>query len=255
MCINSIYRGDQINISTKAEVYRSNGLFAKQINNGISKHIERNELLEFIRCHVKPESISEYDFRNKSCFISFSSSKSIAAFYAAYDFDTKESHPEDLIMCNEYFEKRYIFHMDISNKLPITTKRGLFKFEYKCFQNTKIPDAPSDKILFDFFSEKDNARCDICQINNGKHLIYLIDVPTFIKSEIKSCSTKKYQKAIDSAENDKEWLVMPADFLVNLGGNSSRIPRSIFWSSEHYYLRSEGIRNPEDFKLGHYNLK
>ena len=69
MCTNIIYRGDQINIGTKAEIYRSVGLVAKQINKGNPKYAERVGLLEAIRSHIKPESLSELEFMKRSSFI------------------------------------------------------------------------------------------------------------------------------------------------------------------------------------------
>jgi len=240
MYTNRLYRGDSISSSSLAKLHRSAGLLTKLIDSGNPAYVTRVGLLDAVRSHIKAEDTSEESFQKHSKFFSFSSCRTVAAFYAS------DKQPDKLIASQDYFETRYIFTLDITKALPIDASRGLYFLEYSCDPTLISGDAPSDIPLMRFKQDSGWSNCEGCNNGQLKHRLLLIDVVAFLTT---APIAAKFEGAIKNAQHDKEWLVMPSDYIPRLYGESARIPRSKIWFAEYYRLSSEPPRDPELFAM------
>jgi hypothetical protein len=232
MIPNYLYRGDNIdNKLTMPGKYRSEGLFTKLINQGDPAYIDKMGLLESVRSHIKPESDKEKVFSSTSSFLSFSSNRERALYFAAC------GKPDELVECQEYYEKRYLFTINTSDCQFQILQPGVFNLEYSCNRKLISQNAPADVGICDLR----NSPCEYCGNNLTNHHLLLIDVVTFLDS---NPNLEKYEGAISNAQRDFEWLIMPMDYIPKLASYSARFPRSSIWHANHYILRSEGPRDP-----------
>ena len=226
-----LYRGDKRENGSLAEMYRSVGIYSKQINGGNPAYVDRHGLMESIRAHVKPLITVEKVFQQKSKFISFTSNYERAKYFAS------DGKTDLLIPCKEYYERRYIFTLEISpNKLE-DFKNGIYRYEYLC--NRQLTRSNSID-PFDINVMK-MVPCDFCQNNKNFHSILLIDVCKYLNQ---NKDNVKFQNAIKSAERDSEWLVIPTDYSIELRGDRSNIPVADFWRAEHFILKHENMKDP-----------
>ena len=238
-----LYRGDQhTNSNTMPGKYRSLGLVRKIINGGSSAYIQREGLLNTITAHIDPRTIWEKDFHQKSEFISFSSDIDKAKYYCSKYED--KYFPENLIQCEEYYETRYIFTLDISNKIPIGNNTGIYLLRYKCNPELRKSDGLNEGVI-EFHHQIKWTECPICP-NNKYHEMVIIDSVKFLENNQNySVNTN----SLKNAKRDKEWLILPRDFSNELGDYSSFIPRSAIWTVEHYRLDFEKRRDPSLYAI------
>lgn len=152
---------------------------------------------------------------------------------------TKECHPDKLIACEDYYETRYIFTLDVSNMVSIDEDAGIFYLLYECNPKLRKSDGYGEKII-EFQMEVGWYKCPVCE-RKEKHVMYIFDTVKFLR---KNKSLAKNHKSVTNAERDKEWLILPRDYSPELNGYSSFIPRADIWNVEHYYLEYEGKRDP-----------
>jgi|GEM_PF-1955503 hypothetical protein len=241
-----LYRGDVIENSTMPQRYRSCGIISKSINGGNPAYINKNGLLESIQAHINPLTESEKTFLSKSVFISFTTEESIAQNYCSYDKSQNKFFSDDLRKCEEYYETRYIFSLNISDCIPLNATEGIYYLEYNCNPEMRKSDGLNEGII-EFQYASGWGKCEICE-GGRKHKMYLIDSVKFLESH------KEYTSnpcAFINAQKDKEWLVLPSDFYKRLNGySSSMIPVSKIWSVKHYYiLKNEKPRDPNQFAI------
>jgi hypothetical protein len=225
MIPKQLYRGDKRGNSTLPEKYRTEGLLTKFINGGNSAYIAKVGLAESIRVHVAPTDSVERILQSKSSFLSFSSDRDQALYYAS------EGNSSNVIQCHDYAEKRYLFTIDTSECIP-TDDPGIYSLEYTCNQELIQPNAltPDDLIV------AKSVHCEFCKEGKQTHRLLLLDVVAFLSRHPHSA---KSNSAIGNAQRDSEWLILPVDYLPRLYGFSARIPRSSIWHVEHFLLNTE----------------
>ena len=230
---DTLYRGDRRGNVTKPELYRTEGLWTKLINGGNPAYITEVGLLEAIRIHISPQTPQERAIQSTSSFLSFSSSRERALFFAS------DGNSDDLAPCGEYSERRYLFTMDISRGQP-TNQAGVYVLSYNCNYDLVQPNT----LAIHDITASHFVRCEFCKTGPQKHHLLVLDVVTFLNAYPHMAKSKN---ALESAQSDSEWLAMPIDFIDKLRSDSSRIPRSSSWTAEHLLLRSE---QPWDGTLG-----
>lgn len=184
------------------------GLYTKLLQSGDPAYITKKGIYQSVKNHVSPTNEEELKFYNTSHFLSFSECKNKAKWYAS----DKDEDPD----CEgkEYPERRYIFTLDLS------------RVQIKSFH----------KYIFDIFYSCYNGNCETCQGRKNSHQILILDVVSILK-ENPSYQTDK--QALASAEQDKEWLVLPFDYKPELFGHSAKILPSNFWTVEFFGYYSE----------------
>jgi hypothetical protein len=121
---NILYRGDRKGNSTRPEWYRKEGLFTKLINGGNPAYITEAGLFETIRIHIAPETTQERAIQSTSRFLSFSSSKKKALYFAA------SGSRDILIPCDEGSATRYLFTLNISSR-STGSDAGVYVLEFQ----------------------------------------------------------------------------------------------------------------------------
>ena len=240
----TLYRGDRISNTTMPQRYRSCGIISKLLNGGNPAYIQRNGLIKSIQAHINPLTKAEKIFLSKSEFISFTENEDVAKKYCSYDEVQNKYLYDKLIQCEEYFETRYIFSLNISDCVPLDIKEGIYLLEYNCSQEKRKSDGLNESAIEFMVNIKWN-KCEVCE-RNEKHKMYLIDSLRFLEFH-KEFSLNK--GAIKNAKKDNEWLVLPRDFYKQLKGYSSMIPVSTIWQAEHYILEGENKRDPYQFGM------
>lgn len=220
-----LYRGDRRGNGTKPELYRTEGLLTKLINGGNPAYITEAGLFEAIRIHIAPQTSQEVAIQSTSNFLSFSSCRERALYFAS------GGNPDDLIPCEEYSERRYLFTLNISSCRP-ANQSGVYVLSYECNYDSVQPNALTiqDTVTSHF------VRCEFCQTSRQEHNLLLLDVVTFLNAYP---PTAKSENALQNGQRDSEWLAMPIDYMEKLHGFQARIPRSSIWAGEYFYLRSE----------------
>ena len=226
------------------ERYRSCGIISKLINGGDPAYVNRNGLIKSIQAHINPLTKEEKKFLSKSEFISFTEEKKIAKKHCLYDKIQKKYLSDDLIECEEYYETRYIFSLDISERIPLSREEGIFLLEYTCNTQKRKSDGLNEGVI-EFQVESKWSQCKVCE-RNEKHRMYIINCVRFLENHKNFCLN---EGAFINAKDDKEWLILPRDFYKDLRGYSSMIPVSNIWKAKHYFLKNEGKRNPYQFGI------
>jgi hypothetical protein len=239
MTPTEIYRGDSISKGSLVQSYRSAGLLTKLVNGGNPAYVSKHGLLESVRAHVKANNESEEFFQKRSQFFSFSEKKDVAAFYAS----SKQPSELTRIRSDDCSETRYIFTLIIRGMVGIERQKGLYSIQYACDPRLIRGDSPLDeKIGYDPLAAMYKViglPCEVCGNKRLGHRLLLIDVVAFLRAVP---SAARFAGSLANAKKDSEWLVMPADYVPHLYGDSARIPRSQIWFAEHYRLRSESPR-------------
>ena len=229
---NYLFRGDCRDNGEVIKHFRMAGLHTRLINGGNPQYVTEVGLLEAIRVHIAPQ-ISERDLQQKSHFISFTSNREKALFYAS------SGESEKLVECKSYTESRYIFSFDTSQSVIVNEDVGIYTLSYESQPTAIEPDSQSfnDLILFVAFKN------ELQKKGTTKHTLCLLDVVTYLKAY------PQYQtspEALKNAERDSEWLVLPTDHIEGLVGYSANIPRSSLWSYQCLRLTSESSRDPNE---------
>lgn len=202
MELDTLYRGDRRGNVTKPEWHRREGLFTKLINGGNPAYITEAGLFETIRIHIAPQTPQESAIQSTSSFLSFSSSRERASYFASY------GNPNGLIPCAEDSATRYLFTLNISSSRP-GNESGVYVLSY--------------------------VGCEF-QTGGREHKLLLLDAVTFLRGHLQKAKSKN---ALENAQRDLEWLVMPIDYMEGLKGFSARIPISSIWTGECFFLESE----------------
>lgn len=198
-----LFRGDKKGNITKPEYHDTAGLLTKQIHNGDSAYISKVGLVDALRVHIAPISISEEDLQSRSHFLSFSANQQRALFFAA------DKNPDELLS-GEGPNQRYLFNLDMSARVA-TTRSGVFSLSYECSLRL----------------------CEHCTPTKQMHRLLLIDVVTFLTT---NKTYAKTEDALDNARRDSEWLVLPIDYISKLRGFHARIVPSTIWDVDYYFL-------------------
>jgi hypothetical protein len=170
---NKLYRGDKIQNMTMPERYRSSGIISKLINGGNPAYIQRQGLINAISAHTNPRTKAEKYFLDKSEFISFTEDKNIALNYCSYNAELDNCFPNELLPCDEYFETRYIFCLDIYNIRKISFEKSIYLLTYKCNPELRKSDSLNEGII-EAQREFGWYNCEVCK-RNELHKMYLIN--------------------------------------------------------------------------------
>ncbi|TRU46263.1 MAG: hypothetical protein EWV91_13025 [Microcystis aeruginosa Ma_QC_Ca_00000000_S207] len=219
-----LYRGDFIENLTEPGLYRIDGIRSKTFGRGDPYYIDKNSLIEAIRQHTEPNSPVDIDYYNKTDFISFTTERKRAMYWAS------AMGKISLVNCDiDYFETHYIFTIDIEEEKLIKINEGIYFFEYACNPLLKQPNSP---YILDYPAVV--PTCPICQGLKSNHSLYLIDSVEFLN---RHSDSEKYKGAFENAIRDKEWLLLPNDSINH--GRSARIPRADFWSVTHFMVEGK----------------
>lgn len=242
MRLNKLFRGDTVLNKTMPERYRSCGIMSKLINGGNPAYIQRNGLIKSIQAHINPFTEGEKVFLSKSEFISFTEDENIAKIYCSYDKKRNDYFLNELTECEEYYETRYIFSLDISDCVPLNIEEGIYLLEYQCNPERRKSDGLNENVI-EFQLKVDWYECEVCR-RKERHKMFIIDSDRFLEYH------KEYilnVGAFENAKMDKEWLILPRDYHKDFRGFSSMIPVSKIWNAKHYILKSEQKRDPYQF--------
>jgi hypothetical protein len=175
----------------------------KLINGGNPAYILQVGIIEAMRVHISPASVSDEILTKRSRFLSFSSDKKRALHFAA------TGSPE-LLVPGEGQDQRYLISLNVS-AMEKTEASGLYSLKYDCSLEP----------------------CEYCDITQGRHELLLIDAVRFLAGNSSSTTSAD---ALDNAKRDKEWLVLPVDYIPRLNDFSARISPSDIWTVEDYHL-------------------
>lgn len=225
-----LFRGDNIfNKDTEPGLYRNNGLRTKAFGSNCNpENIELLGLLETIRQHVKPENNTDTEYYNVTDFLSFSEKSERALFWC------RDKDRLMLEKADNYNETRYLFTLTIDDNYIIEFGNGIYSYAFNCNPKLKSFDSGEEPHMSALRFTYSNEICPICENQHKTHRILLINSYEYLT---KNARQAKYDGAIEFAENDNEWLVLPFDPLGI--HRSSRIPRADFWIAEHYKVIGE----------------
>ena len=156
--------------------------------------------------------------------ISFSVSKERAMYWCS-DRETLNLTP-----CEEYYENRYIFILDLCEKDLTDHGFGIYQFRYNCNPALKASNLRSQNPS-PLESTLKNQKCPLCANSKLNHIIVLINSYKYLSN---NSNHQGFRGAIDYAKADQEWLVLPYDSINNSKYLEARIPRADFWTVEHY---------------------
>lgn len=234
MMPDKLYRGDRRNNGALAEMHKSDGIISKLINGGDPAYVQRVGLLNALRIHIKADTEAEKVFHDKSSFISFTTDKNVALYYAS------AGKPEELMPSGSSQAYRYIFEFNINNEHLTRLGDGIFVLVFNHDPSLEVSDSPITTAALQFSRQTGYRKCEVCE-RGDLHRVLLINVVEFLQNY------PQYQKTIEAllnAHRDNEWLVMPGDYYDRLRGTSARIPRSRIWIVEYFRLPSDPFIAP-----------
>lgn len=234
---NFLYRGDKFGNVTLPERHCVDGLHSKLIQKGNPAYITKYGIYKAINAHIFPQSKQEISFHNSSHFLSFSESIEKAKYYAS------DKNPNDLIEVQRYTERRYLFTFNLGRIQIEQISDYVFKALFRCNRNLIEPLTSNTPELFWLRNEK----CKLCEIDGIFHTLMILNVVSILK---KHPGYRANEQALINAERDKEWLVLPYDYDLKLGGFSAKIPPADFWSTKYFRLSKEKERQDEELNLG-----
>ena len=228
-----LYRGDSIyNDKTEPGKYRNNGLFSKAFGSCCNpKNIEIIGLRETIRMHINPINSFDLKYYDVTDFLSFSESEERALYWC------RDKDSLIIVKATEYEETRYLFTLKLDNNFIRKIGTGIYLYSYNCNPSLKMSDSGEEPHLTFLKLIHGNEICLICNNINRKHKIILINSVEYL---IANSNHAKYGGALESAKNDREWLMIPIDPVeTNQDHRSARLPRADFWHAEHYKVIGE----------------
>jgi hypothetical protein len=223
----TLFRADNKNNKTMPEEFCTSGLWTKQINGGDSLALEKYGWLKNIKAHIRPGKKLEKDLYHKSCFLSFTTKEDRAFEYLKGRQNRSYAPTQSLIKANGYI---FIAKIKLADLIP--KEKGVYEYNYFCNlkRDTKlVQQLPIEEALRIHLTS-----CKVCDQKQKTHSMILINSIEYLQEFYPNDPSLK--KAIEFAEEDGEWLLMPTDpFEI---GRTSQIPPSNFWSCE-LYLRDE----------------
>ena len=217
-----LYRADKRGNKTLPERFATDGLLTKQIGSGDHPipH-EKYGWLNTIKAHIKYSNKAEKFIYDRTQYLSFTTDLEIANKYLSthenlmYQSSTKDT------------AEAYLFSATIKTAQIKQIEIGMYLYEFKCnYDKVKTDSNFYTPILSDFI------KCNICtNIANYHHSLILIDAKTYL-----SPHKDKFKEEYESAVCDKEWLILPADRMIepHAIGFQARIPIANFWEVDFY---------------------
>lgn len=232
-----LYRGDNIyNKLTEPGLYRNNGLRSKAFGGGSDPtNIKLIRFRESIRKHIKWENDLDKEFYDVSDYLSFSEDLERAIFWCRNKDTLTIKNTES------YKETRYIFTLNMDDSSLREFGNGIFSYSFMCNPSLKSSDSGIEPHLSTFSYVCNEETCMICNNKLNEHKILLINSFDYLRKCTSPMDICKYRKAIECAEEDKEWLILPLDPIKKY--RSCRIPRADFWTAEHY--KAIGEKRPD----------
>lgn len=202
---------------------RLSGIMTRLMWGGRDGTVAAVGLLEAARVHVEPENVVERKFLDTTPFLSFSESQAKAAQFALGRNRAGVLQP----CATDFGEDTTIFELDTSGMVNDGAS-GLFVLDYPCGMSLAKPLGSGPE----FEGQEKAIRCEYCDPGNklkeirvndrGQllHRIQLIHVPLFL---VGHPNRARYAGALKQAEQDREWLVYPLDYVQRLRGNAAKV--------------------------------
>jgi hypothetical protein len=228
-----LFRGDR---HPEARMYRTEGMLTRVMNGGNPATVSRVGLWEAARAHVQPSTASEEHFLAVTPFLSFSEIAERAGLYAL----GKEEKGILVPFAEPHGEDTIVFDLRTEGMVQ-DGHEGVFVLDYECDYGLAQPLGGEPDLL----REAAAVSCEYCALNNASfvrswgpngrplHRIQLIRVSTFLKGH---SEWEQYDGARRQAEEDREWLVFPLDYIKRLKGFASRVPLSRVWSARRFTI-------------------
>lgn len=220
-----LYRGTGKYNKTNPNLYNTDGLLTKQVNSG--DHPEPHKKYGWVKTitnHIHFKNDEEKFVYDTTQFLSFSSDKNVAMSFIG----GKTNRPFE--SSDRASVEAFLFTAEIGRNDLMEIASGIFLYRYPCNYNKHLDDLKFSGGAAQF------CKCNICSSNNSYiHKLLLIDAEKVL-FDLQLDYPEEYQKALW----DKEWLLMPADPMVDQYGVGfqSRIAIADFWTVDFYkYLQ------------------
>ena len=235
----SLYRGDSFyNSKTNPGWYRSNGITSSALGaGGDPMNIEKITVLTTIKRHIEHKKKLEKEYFKISDYLSFSESEERAKQWAS-------GHAVEMLIPSKdkFFETRYVFKLQIDFNDLKEVSNGVFEYRFVCNTllrtSSALTEPPELSFAIDYALQ--HASCQVCNSSRSDHLITLI-CPRMLLEDL--VGDNEFVRAYEFTKNDKEWLVLPNDF-IDSRFRSTMIPPANFWTVDNYNLMGEEPRNP-----------
>jgi len=219
--VDVLWRGaSTVGIRNPTRYFRSCG--TKLVDGGNPAYVTTVGLQEAVCAHVAPDTPEQKWFLEHSAFASFTE-----------DYDRAMRYPRghdgrSLVKSGRLDHEAVVFKIDVSRRKP-SNGVGLYLLEYECDESLREPDFQDDIDLWRAFGP--SGGCEHCMNGKQLHSLLLIDVAEFLRDKP---AYKLNDKAFDMALADKEWVLLPMDYIERLHGDSGQIPRSRIWTYETF---------------------
>jgi len=203
------------------EKYFEDGLWTKQVGSGDDPEPHKKYgWMRTISNHIHFRNEEEKFIYDTNAFLSFSLSRSIALSFIG---GTK-NRPFDASVRESADAFLFTFNFEDSDLQEIGD--GVYTFEYTCNYGRGSTDPDFYSFIGSF------CRCNICENFPGyRHKLLLIDAEEFL-SGVQDDFPEEHLKAYW----DKEWLLLPADPMMDPSGIGfqSKIAIADFWAIEFF---------------------
>jgi hypothetical protein len=190
----------------------------KQIAGGNPAYINEVGLLAAVRAHVLPRTPQQEHFMNTSAFASFSEDRDVALRYA------RGREARRLKPWSTWEEDAVVFEMDVHERTP--EGPGIYVLKYPCDDDLRRPD---DAERAEIYRDGLPGGCEFCLDGKRPHTLLLVNVAERLLAEPRA---SRDPKALENAQRDREWLLLPMDHIERLKGDASNIPVSRIWRYE-----------------------
>ena len=226
-----LYRADKKGNDTLPEKFYTDGLFTRQLDS--KDHpipFEKYGWLNTINSHIAPNDEIQKFIYSTSAFLSFTTESQIVDKYLG------TRNKLSFVKTERENAEAYKITAQISKSELKNAGKGLLIFEYACNYNKVRTSKKYSSLVSDYID------CKICKRNsNYLHRLLVIDAVDFLEG-IKD----KFQQAYLNAINDKEYLLLPLDPMLNGPHNvgfQSRIPIADFWDIDFYKYEKQRNAN------------
>lgn len=234
-----LYRGDRFPLPilstrgrhrgrTFADHFCGNGLMAKFADGGISRLLERKDLVDLVLAHVGYDvGRPEQELADHSPLISFSEDKRTAFGFV------DRTHSLDLEEC--LFDDATHFMWQIEIALPSPRQPGLYEITYEadpvnCMalveqQLTRGVSREVNSGNFDSIAKSLMNAVAMAHAAEDQRMHYarLIDVLTYVNSQdVSGREARLVNNTLQRADRDREWLLYPNDLMPDGHGFSAR---------------------------------
>lgn len=217
-----LYRADKKGNDTLPEKYCTDGLFTRQLDS--KDHpipFEKYGWLNTVISHIAPAGEKQEFIYSTSAFLSFTTELSAVEKYLATRKKLK------FIETTKKSAEAYKITAQFKQSELKSIGKGLSVYEYSCNYDKVRTNEKYNSFVSDLID------CNICVNNdNYKHRLLIINAIDYLEG-IKD----KFPQAYTNAMNDKEYLLLPLDPMVNGPykiGFQSRIPIADFWDIDFY---------------------